>query len=110
MRHVRRALAELDAINCAGTRNGSGVVGEIRLAIRMPPIGEPIRSLLVRWRENHPGGAAGRALVDARESLRWASLATESILVRGRDESQTQRGLFASFMGSGTRFLSTATC
>jgi hypothetical protein len=104
MRHVRRALAELDAINCAGTRNGSGVVGEIRLAIRMPPIGEPIRSLLVRWRENHPGGAADRALVDARESLRWASLATESILVRGRDESQTQRGCSHRLWGAALDF------
>ncbi len=44
--HIRRALAELDAIRHAGDQNGNGIVGEIRLAVRMPPIGGPLRSLL----------------------------------------------------------------
>jgi DNA-binding transcriptional LysR family regulator len=52
--HIRRALAELDAIRHAGDRNGTGVVGEVRLAVRMPPIGEPLHSLFVGWREKHP--------------------------------------------------------
>jgi DNA-binding transcriptional LysR family regulator len=29
--HIRRALAELDAIRHAGDRNGTGIVGEVRL-------------------------------------------------------------------------------
>ncbi len=52
--HIRRALAELDAIRHAGDQNGNGIVGEVRVAVRMPPVGEPLRSLLSGWRERHP--------------------------------------------------------
>ena len=52
--HIRRALAELDAIRHAGDQNGTGIVGEVRLAVRMPPIGEPLCSLLLGWREKYP--------------------------------------------------------
>lgn len=54
IRHIRRVLAELDAVRSVGHRNGRGVTGEIRLGVRMPPIGEPISGLLARWRVNHP--------------------------------------------------------
>ena len=54
MLHVRRALAELDAVRRSGTEHGSGNAGEIRLGVRLPPIGEPIVSLLASWRERHP--------------------------------------------------------
>ena len=54
MSRVRRALAELDAVRCVANRNGSGGVGEVRLGVRMPPVGEPIRGLLAGWREKHP--------------------------------------------------------
>jgi DNA-binding transcriptional LysR family regulator len=37
--HIRRALAALEAIRSAGDQSGSGVVGEVRLGVRMPPIG-----------------------------------------------------------------------
>jgi len=53
MLHVRRALAELDAVRRSGTEHGSGDAGEIRLGVRFPPIGEPIVSLLASWRERH---------------------------------------------------------
>ncbi len=52
--HIHRALAELDAIRHAGNQNGNGVLGEVRLAVRMPPVGEPLRGLLYGWRERHP--------------------------------------------------------
>ena len=52
--HIQRALAELDAIRHAGDQNGNGIVGEVRLAVRMPPVGEPLRGLLAGWREKHP--------------------------------------------------------
>jgi hypothetical protein len=35
--HIRRALAELDAIRHAGDQNGTGTVGEVRLGVRVPP-------------------------------------------------------------------------
>ena len=54
MLHARRALAELDAVKRSGNQNGSGGVGEIRLGVRMPPIGEPLGSLLAGWHETHP--------------------------------------------------------
>jgi DNA-binding transcriptional LysR family regulator len=54
MLRVRRALAELDAVKRTGIQNGSGDVGEIRLGVRLPPIGEPLVSLLSIWRERHP--------------------------------------------------------
>jgi DNA-binding transcriptional LysR family regulator len=52
--HVRRALAEVDAVERSGIQNGTGGVGEIRLGVRMPPIGEPLGSLLAGWHEKHP--------------------------------------------------------
>lgn len=51
--HVRRALAEIDAVRSAGSSNGSGDAGEVRLGVRMPPIGEPLRSLLTEWHDRH---------------------------------------------------------
>ena len=54
MPHVRRALVELGAVKHSGTQNGSGGVGEIQLGVRLPPIGEPIASLLSNWRQSHP--------------------------------------------------------
>ena len=54
MRHVRRALAELDAVKQTGTQNGSGGAGEIRLGVRLPPVGEPLSSLLAEWHGSYP--------------------------------------------------------
>jgi DNA-binding transcriptional LysR family regulator len=54
LQHTRRALAELDAIRHSGQQNGNGIVGEVRLAVRMPPVGEPLRELLCGWRKRHP--------------------------------------------------------
>jgi DNA-binding transcriptional LysR family regulator len=54
MPHIRRALAELDAIKCAGFQSGSGVAGVVRLGVRMPPVGEPLKSLLANWHDRHP--------------------------------------------------------
>lgn len=55
MARVRRALAELDAIKLSSERRGSGDEGEIRLGVRMPPVGEPLNGLLVRWHAAQPG-------------------------------------------------------
>ena len=54
MLHVRRALAELDAVKRSGIKNGLGDTGKIQLGVRLPPIGEPIASLLGNWRDKHP--------------------------------------------------------
>jgi DNA-binding transcriptional LysR family regulator len=51
---VRHVLEELNEIFWVGNRNGSGAVGQIRLGVRIPPIGEPARSLLISWRTSHP--------------------------------------------------------
>jgi DNA-binding transcriptional LysR family regulator len=54
MRHVRRALAALDAVRQSGLHNGTGETGEIRLGVRMAPQGQPLCGLLGRWRVQHP--------------------------------------------------------
>jgi DNA-binding transcriptional LysR family regulator len=53
--HVRRALADLDAIRRAGTQSGLGSAGKVRLGIRMPPIGAPLQHLLSGWHAHYPG-------------------------------------------------------
>ncbi len=55
--HARRVLSEIDAMRRAGMHYASGRVGEIRLGIRIPPIGEPARSLLMDWRIAYPNVA-----------------------------------------------------
>ena len=50
--HARRAVAELEAVKFSGKQNGIGAVGEVRLGVRMPPIGEAMSSLLIGWRQN----------------------------------------------------------
>ncbi|MDT7953929.1 MAG: LysR family transcriptional regulator [Acetobacteraceae bacterium] len=54
MVHVNRALAEFEAVGRSASRNGTGHAGEIRLGVRMPPVGEPLGSLLARWHVRHP--------------------------------------------------------
>jgi DNA-binding transcriptional LysR family regulator len=65
--HGRRAIAEIDAIRCAGCRNGSGGAGEVRLGVRMPPIGEPLRSLLTDWHRKHPDVALTTSEMNERD-------------------------------------------
>lgn len=50
MLHVRRVLGELEALKSSGSVTGAGDVGEIRLGVRLPPIGAPLLSLLAGWR------------------------------------------------------------
>jgi DNA-binding transcriptional LysR family regulator len=53
-RHVRRALAELAAVKSAAMQSGAACIGQIRLGVRVPPLGEPIAGLLHTWRTIHP--------------------------------------------------------
>jgi len=52
--HIRRVMADLEAVKKSGQYNGEGHVGQIRLGVRMPPVGEPMQSLLKTWRAHHP--------------------------------------------------------
>ena len=54
MQHVRRVLGELEALKSSGSVSGAGDVGEIRLGVRLPPIGTPLLALLSRWRARNP--------------------------------------------------------
>jgi DNA-binding transcriptional LysR family regulator len=51
LKHARRAVAELEAVRFAGRQNGIGAAGEVRLGVRMPPIGEAMLTVLSAWRE-----------------------------------------------------------
>ena len=55
MRHVKRALDEVEGVKRFGMRLSSGLVGEVRLGIQVQPLGEPLLSLLGDWRARHPG-------------------------------------------------------
>jgi DNA-binding transcriptional LysR family regulator len=51
---VRQALDSVDSVLEAGKRSGTGVAGHVRLGVRMPPVGEPLQSLLAAWRDQNP--------------------------------------------------------
>lgn len=52
--YVRQALADIDALTKIGRSGGVGQRGHIRLGVRMPFVGEPIKELLSRWHHFHP--------------------------------------------------------
>lgn len=49
--HARRVVAEFEAVKFAGKENGAGAIGEVRLGVRMPPIGNAMGTLLSEWRK-----------------------------------------------------------
>jgi DNA-binding transcriptional LysR family regulator len=51
---VRRVLGDLDAIARAARSNGVGRHGELRLGVRVPPVGEVFTALLRAWRHECP--------------------------------------------------------
>jgi DNA-binding transcriptional LysR family regulator len=51
---VRRTLDGLDSVRQVGKSSGAGMTGHVRLGVRMPPVGEPLQSLLAAWRNQHP--------------------------------------------------------
>ena len=52
--HARRVLGDLEALKNSGLIGGAGDVGEIRLGVRLPPIGASLRNLLSNWRGSNP--------------------------------------------------------
>lgn len=51
---VRRTLDGLDSVRQVGKSSGAGMSGHVRLGVRMPPVGDPLQSLLAAWRSQHP--------------------------------------------------------
>jgi DNA-binding transcriptional LysR family regulator len=54
LEETKRMLASLDAVASAAEGAARGLVGELRLGVRSPPLGEPLRGMLARWHEEHP--------------------------------------------------------
>lgn len=54
MTHVHRMLADFDALLVMGRRVGLGNIGKVRLGVRLPLVGEPIKTLLTAWRTQNP--------------------------------------------------------
>lgn len=52
--YAQRALAGLNALAKIGQSGGTGKHGSVRLGVRMPPIGDPIKGLLANWHHFHP--------------------------------------------------------
>ncbi|MGQ0585121.1 MAG: LysR family transcriptional regulator [Alphaproteobacteria bacterium 65-37] len=51
---VRRTLDGFNSVLQVGKSSGSGMNGQVRLGVRMPPVGDPLQPLLAAWREQHP--------------------------------------------------------
>lgn len=54
LEETKRMLASLDAVASAADGAARGTTGELRLGVRSPPLGEPLRTMLARWRQDHP--------------------------------------------------------
>lgn len=54
VRQARKIQTEIETIKAIGHRNGSGAAGEVRLGIRIPLVGGPLRGLIKDWRLAHP--------------------------------------------------------
>ncbi len=54
MIEVRRMLNDLDAVAKDARTNGVGKCGKFRLGLRIPPVGDRLRTLLRQWRVEHP--------------------------------------------------------
>lgn len=50
---TKRMLASLQAVTEVAAGVARGTAGELRLGVRSPPVGEPLRDMLARWREGH---------------------------------------------------------
>ena len=64
--HIRRALAELDAIRHSGDRNGHGIVGEVRLRVRRERCKpeQHVRHAAMAGKEEGAQGPDGAAIAD----------------------------------------------
>ena len=51
---TKRMLASLEAVTEAAGGAARGIAGDLRLGVRSPPLGEPLRGMLGRWRQDHP--------------------------------------------------------
>lgn len=51
---TRRMLTSLKAVTEAADGAARGMAGDLRLGVRSPPLGEPLRGMLARWRQDHP--------------------------------------------------------
>jgi len=49
-----RIMADLDALAMTAQRTGFGESGKLKLGVRLPPIGDPLRLLLNGWRQAYP--------------------------------------------------------
>jgi DNA-binding transcriptional LysR family regulator len=54
MVQVRRALESFDSVLQVGRSSALGRTGHIRLGVRMPPVGQPLQSLLIAWHQHNP--------------------------------------------------------
>jgi DNA-binding transcriptional LysR family regulator len=90
MMHVNRALAEFDAVVRSASQRGSGHVGEIRLGVRLPPVGEPLFSLLAGWRARHP------------TVVLTISELNEPAMARALEHRRLDVGLMTSFTPAGS--------
>jgi DNA-binding transcriptional LysR family regulator len=69
MVHVHRVLADVEELRRSSNCAGLGHVGNIRLGVRMPPVGEPLRSLLCASHAQYPDVALTLHEMNERDTL-----------------------------------------
>jgi DNA-binding transcriptional LysR family regulator len=85
LRCVRTLWLQIDEIKRIGRQFASGSSGELRLGVRIPPIGGAFRALLGHWRETYPDVTL--TLVEANErelALGLAEHRLDAAVVGGR--------------------------
>jgi DNA-binding transcriptional LysR family regulator len=82
MVRIRHVLDAADAVARAGQISGMAETGRVRLGVRMPPVGAPLRTLLAAWRNRHPSVALTLyELNDNEISIALAERALDAALV-----------------------------
>lgn len=66
---ARKAVADFEAIRLNAAANGKAEAGRIRLGTHLSTIGARLRSLLRRWRSQHPGVVLDLTEIDDRALL-----------------------------------------
>ncbi len=87
---TKRMLASLEAVTEAAGGAARGIAGDLRLGVRSPPLGEPLRGMLGRY----------HALA-SRDVLKWTDFHGETIYVQDWAQSHAMREFYASMMGAG---------
>ena len=86
LEETKKMLASLDAIASAADGAARGTKGELRLGVRSPPLGEPLRGMLAQWRKDHP--ACGSSSINSLTMTSWSTWSPGASMWRSHPASR----------------------